>query len=128
MIVNSNSIVQHVIQIKNGITINFNVSVKSITSANNPSTFIYENSRFLKSIVDDSVIARDKIMSIANNASTNVTNTISKNVTSPVSINFDDKKVWYKMDCYIFHMFLLVTIMTVMCDQNSDHYDHHFLL
>ena len=128
MIVNSNAIIQHVIQIKNRIIINFNLSAKSIISANNPSTFIYENSRHLKSIVDDSVIASDKIMNIANNASTNVKNTISKNVTSPVSINFDDKKVRYKMDCYIFHTLLLVTIMTIMCDQNSDHYDHHFLL
>ena len=128
MIVNSNAIIQHVIQIKNRIIINFNLSAKSIISANNPSTFIYENSRYLKSIVGGSVIASDKIMNIVNNASTNVKNTISKNVTSPVSINFDDKKVRYKMDCYIFHTLLLVTIMTIMCDQSSDHYDHHFLL
>ena len=87
----------------------FQCGVKSITSANNPSTYVYKNSRYLKSSVDDSVIARDKIMSIANNVSANVTNTISKNVTSPVSINFNDKKVRYKMDCYIFHTFLLVT-------------------
>ena len=59
---------QHLIQIKNGIKINVNVSIKIIVClwkknyTWNPSTFICENSRYLKSIVDDSVIVCDKFI------------------------------------------------------------------
>ena len=63
----------------------------------NPSTFICENSRYSKSIADDSSIACDKIVSNTNSVSTNVTNTISTNVMSTVLINFGYKKVRYKM-------------------------------
>ena len=49
-----------------------------------------------------------------NVSTTNVTNTISTNVTSTMSISSDDKKVRYKMDCYILHTFLLVTILLFM--------------
>ena len=62
MIVNANSIVQHVIQIKNGIMINVNVSGKSIAHVKtiigwNPSTCICENGTYLKSIADNSAVA-----------------------------------------------------------------------
>ena len=91
MIVKANSLVWHVIQIKNVKVINANVSVRSVLCAINPGTCIYENNRYSKSITDGSVIVRDEIMSVADNVSTNVTNTISKNATSAVSINSDDK-------------------------------------
>ena len=42
---------------------------------------------------------------------TNVTNTLPTNVTSTVSINSDDKKLRYKMDCYILQVFLSVIIL-----------------
>ena len=43
--------------------------------------------------------------------STNVTNTASLNVMITVSINSYDKKVRYKIDFYILHKFLLVTVV-----------------
>ena len=49
MILNGNSIVQHAIQIKNGIKKYVNVNLKIIISAKkNPSTCICENSVFKK--------------------------------------------------------------------------------
>ena len=65
----------------------------------NPSTCICENIRYLKSIVDDSVIVWNEMINVADSVSANVTNTISANVTSTVSINSDDKKVCYKINC-----------------------------
>ena len=40
-----------------------------------------------------------------------MTNAILTKATSTVSINSDDKRVRYKMDCYILHAFVLVTIL-----------------
>ena len=41
------------------------------------------------------------------------------------SINFDNKKIRYKMDCYILHTFLLVTIflftITIICHHYAKH-------
>ena len=45
--------------------------------------------RHLKTIVDNSVIVCDEVISIIDSVSTNVTNTISTNVTSTVSTNSD---------------------------------------
>ena len=56
MIVNGNSIVQHVIQIRNGIMIN----VKENHSWN-PSTRFCENSKYLKSIDDNYVMKLQKL-------------------------------------------------------------------
>ena len=51
-----------------------------------------------------------------------MTNIISTNVTSTVSINFDNKNVRHKMNCYIFHTFLLVIILlfiiAIICDND----------
>ena len=99
VIVNENSIVQLAIQIKNGIMINVNASVKSIVRAkedysSNPSTCFCENSKHLRHIVDDSLIACDEIY-VMDVVSTNG----SANVMSTVSTSFY-KKVRYKMDCY----------------------------
>ena len=56
--------------------------------------------------------------------STNVTNTISTNVISTVSICSDDKKVRYKMDCYILHTLLLVIIFLFIIAVICYHYSN----
>ena len=102
--VNANLIVQHVIQIKNRTMLNVIVSVKSIACAN--VEVRRKNSRYLKSIVDDSAIVCDEIISVTDSASTSVTNTISTNVTSTKSINSDDEKVdvkWIVIFCLRFY-------------------------
>ena len=115
VIVNANSIVQHVIQIKNGIIKHVNVNVKIIVSAKkdyswNSSTCICEKSKYLKSIADTSLIAYEK-----------KSNTIATNV----SINFHNEKVRYKLDCYISHTILLVIILlliiTIICYDYAKH-------
>ena len=58
----------------------------------NPSTCICKNSRYLKSIFDDSVIFYNAIINFTNIVSRNMTNTTSTNVMSTVPINSDDKK------------------------------------
>ena len=51
--------------------------------------------------------------------SINVANTISKNAAITVSINRHNKKLRYKIDCYILHTVLLVIklllIITITC-------------
>ena len=91
----------------------------------NPNTCICENSNYLKSIVDDSVIVYDEIINVTESVSTNVTITTLTNFTSSVSINSDDKKVRYKMNCYILHAFLLVNILLVMIALTCYHYVKH---
>ena len=59
----------------------------------NPSTCICENSRYSKSVVDDSVILCNEIVKVADSVSNSVTNAVSKNVTIAVSINSYDKTV-----------------------------------
>ena len=76
----------------------------------NPSIWISEISRYLKRIFDDSVIVYDETVGLASIASINATNNVPTNVTINVSVDSDNKKVRYKMDCYIFHTFLLGTI------------------
>ena len=48
---------------------------------------IYENGRYLKSIIDNSVIVCDKIIYATDSVSTNMTNTISTNVTNTLPTN-----------------------------------------
>ena len=62
MIINANSIVQHTHSIKNGIMINTNMSVNKYKGCTkdyiwNPSTYVCENSKYLKSAIDESAIA-----------------------------------------------------------------------
>ena len=45
----------------------------------NPSSCVCENSRYLKSIVEYSVVVCDEIISVMDSVSANVTNTISTN-------------------------------------------------
>ena len=80
---------------------------------------ICETGKYLKSIIDSSVILCDEILNTTDSVSTNVTktistsmlDTISTNVASTVSINSGDKKVRYKIDCYILHTVLLLIIL-----------------
>ena len=58
----------------------------------NPSTCIYEKSKSLKSIVDNSVIECDEIITVVDILSIEKTNTIAANVTSTASINCYSKK------------------------------------
>ena len=83
-----------------------------------PNTCICENSKYLKSIVENSVIC-DEIVSVTDSVSTNVTNMISTNVMSTVSINSGDKKVRYIDLLYFAHFFIGNHIAI---------YDHHYSL
>ena len=81
----------------------------------------------IRSIADTSVIVCHEITNATDSVSTNVTNAIptnltnttSTNVMSTVPINSNDKKVRFKMDCYILQNFLLVIIslfiITIIC-------------
>ena len=119
MIVNANTIVQRAIEIriKNGIMKDVKVSVESIVCAKN---------RYLKSIVDNSVIVCNEIVSITDSVSTNVISSVPANVTSNVSINFDNKKIRYKMNCYNLQMFMLVVILLFLITIICYHYTKHW--
>ena len=118
VIVNTNSIVQHVVQIKNGIMINASVIVKFLTCKKdyswNPSTCICENSRYLKSTGDDSVSVCDEIINISNSVSTALKNTIPTNVTNTVSIKSDIKKVALEKSNCLTYTISLVIIMCLL--------------
>ena len=77
----------------------------------NPSTYICENSKYLKSIADTSVIECGEIITFTGIVSAKMTNTIATNVTSTASINCYSEKV---SDCYILHIFLLVIILLLI--------------
>ena len=91
---------QHVIEFKNRIMINVNVTANTIALAKMSLAF-YMHYRLFKIIVDNSVIANDEVISVTYSVSTNVTNTISTNVRSIVYVNSGDKKLIYQMDCCI---------------------------
>ena len=78
-----------------------------------PSTCICENGKYLKSIADGSKIVFDEI--------TNATDNVSKNVSK----NFHNKKVRYKMDCYIPHIVLLLIILLIIIVIICFHYANH---
>ena len=59
----------------------------------NPSTCIWENKKYLKSIADISMIQCDEIITVMDIVSTKMTNTIAANVTSPALVNCHSKKV-----------------------------------
>ena len=125
MIVTANSIVQHVIQIKNGITKHVNVNLKIIVNAKknyncHPSTCICENSKYLKSIADNSVIKCDEIISAMDIESIKMTNTIRTNA----SINCHSEKVRCKID-YILHTVLLAIVLLLIIAIISYHYAKH---
>ena len=71
----------------------------------------FENSKYLKSIADTSVIKCDEIITVMDIVSTKMTNTIARDITSTASINCHSKKV---KDCYILHTVLLVIILILI--------------
>ena len=123
MIANANSIVQHVFQIEkwNKKTCqcqgkNYRTGKKDYSC--NPTTCICENDKYLKSFASTSEITCYAIMSVMNIVSTKITNTIAANA----SINSDNKKVRYKIDCYILHTVLLVIVLLLIITITSYHY------
>ena len=91
----------------------------------NTSTCIFENSKYLRSITDNSVIACDKIIYVMGIASRKMTNTTSKNVMSTALINCYNKKVRNKFDCYILHKILLEIILLLIITIICYHYANH---
>ena len=83
---------------------------------------IYENSKYLKSIADTSVIACDEIISVMAIVSTKMTDTIATNVMSTASINYHSKKV---RDCYVLHTVLLGIILLLIITIICYHYVKH---
>ena len=67
------------------------------------------------------MIACDEIISVMDIVSTKMTNTIVANV----SINSDDKKVRYKIDCYIWNTVLLEIILLLTITIICYHYAKH---
>ena len=100
--------------------INVNMSVKNVVRAQK--IIIEILAHVFVSISDTSVIVCDGIINATDSVSTNVTNaipanmtnTMSTNVTSTVAITSDDKKVKYKIDCYILYKVLLVIILLII--------------
>ena len=74
---------------------NYRISTKIIVATCN-----CENSRYLKSNINESLIVYDEIINFTENVSTNA---VARNFISTVLMNSDDKKVKRKMDFYILH-------------------------
>ena len=68
---------------------------------------VCENSKYLKSIVDDLVILFHKIIIVLKTLSTNDKIVIFANIRSTVSTNSCRKNVTYKMNGYVLYTFLL---------------------
>ena len=87
VIVNADSLLKHIKQIKNGTIKHINVILEIIVSAKviivgvDLITCICENSKYLKSIADDSAIVCDEIIDAIDIVSTKLTNTLATNVT-----------------------------------------------
>ena len=94
VIVNANSIVKRLIQMKNGIIKHVSINLKYYSKCKkdycwNQSTCVYDYSKYLKSCVNTSVAECDEIIIVMDNLSTEKTkktNTIATNVLSPASI------------------------------------------
>ena len=93
MILNANSILQHVIQTKNGIMKHFNVRVTIIVSAKKIMVEILAHI-FVRN-ANTQVMMYDEIISVMDNVLTKMTSTIATNVIK----NYHSKKVRYKFDC-----------------------------
>ena len=118
VIVNANSVVQHVIQIKNGIIDYVIVNVKIVVSIKKNIVGILNVTDTSKSVADTSVTECGEIIIVMNNSSTKNTNTITPNVTKTSSINCLSTKV---RDCYVLHkvlwsiiLLLIITIAIIM--------------
>ena len=119
MVLNTNSVVEHVIKIKSGIMINANTKCFTFKKdySCNACSCICKNSRYLhKTFFDDSIILYDETMNVTDTVSiiltyaksanvtsaipnatntkpTNVMSTLSTNVTSSVTINRSKQKI-----------------------------------
>ena len=93
MILNANSILQHVIQTKNGIMKHFNVRVTIIVSVKKIMVEILAHI-FVRN-ANTQVMMYDEIISVMDNVLTKMTSTIATNVIE----NYHSKKVRYKFDC-----------------------------
>ena len=107
MIVNTNSIAQHVIQIKNGIINHYNVNVKIIVCAKK--IIVGIQAHILASFYSAILWWNLSVIDIV---STKVTNIIATNVTSTILTYSDDKKVRYNWLLYFAYSFIsdLITI------------------
>ena len=76
----------------------------------NPRTYICENSKYLKSIADTSVIDWEKLYLLWILYQQKMTNTIATNAW----INCHNKKTRYEIDCYILNTVLLVIILLLI--------------
>ena len=81
---------------------------------NDCSLCVCENSKYAKSVVNNSVIVRGEVINDEDSVATNVTNTIPAYVMSTVSINSTYKKVICEIDHYILNTLLLLTILLFM--------------
>ena len=91
----------------------------------NPITCICENIKYLKSIVVTLAIECDEIIPLMDTVSTKMTNAIATNVMSTILTNYDNKKVRYKIDCYILHTVLLAIILLLIITIVCYHYAKH---
>ena len=91
MTVNATAIVQHIIQIKDGIMIHVSASVKSTGREKKFIVGILIHV-FLRTISDTLVIVGDEIINVRDSLSINVTQTLPTNVKSTISVNPNDKK------------------------------------
>ena len=111
MLLDVNSIVQYLIQIKNGMKTHVNVNVKMIIIndqckegySRSPSTCIWENSTYLTSIAGNSVTEIIIVMDFVSRKKTNIRST--------ASIRYHSEKV---RDSYILHTVLLVIILLLI--------------
>ena len=69
----------------------------------NPSACTCENSKYLKIVIDTSVITCDEIKSVTDIITTKITNAIAINVKSTSSIHYHSKKV---RGCHVLHTVL----------------------
>ena len=84
----------------------------------NPSTCIFENSKYLKGNVDTSAIACEEIIYVMDIVSTKMRKTIARNMP----INFHSKKVRHKIDCNILYQVLLVLLLLLVLHIAVDNY------
>ena len=120
-----------VIKIKNGIMKQANVSIKFIVHAKKIIVEILAHV-FLRMVSiykgfrkDNSKTVCDEIIYVTDIVSTSVTSIISVNVVSTMLTISNDKKVRYKMDCYILHTVLLAIILLFIIAIISYHYAKH---
>ena len=101
MTVSAYSIVQYIIQIKN-----YHKSKKSYSL--NPTTCIFKNSKYLKTIADTSVAECNEIIISMDIVSTKKANTILTNVTSTASTNCKEVRDGCILDKVLLAIILLL--------------------